>query len=284
MPQYWMHFKASEQLIRRRKRYEKQVESLEVQAATLGKTAEQATLYQLAQRGATEAQLASADAALQQINAFNSMKRVTEFLLDDEDRLRQAFERRRQIILENTAAGSEAQAQMLERLAELYEEQLERFGSTTGKMTAFADQAARNMQDAFADFLFEPFDEGLKGMLESFVNTLRRLAAEAAAAAIFDNLPGGGIGGFVKSVFGGARASGGPVESGASYLVGERGPEFFTPAVAGQITPAGPGSVAVNNVYNVSGTGVSEAEVRAITVEGQAQTINTIRGLFARRR
>lgn len=35
----------------------------------------------------------------------------------------------------------------------------------------------------------------------------------------------------------GARAAGGPVAPGASYLVGENGPELFTPSDAGQITP-----------------------------------------------
>ena len=35
----------------------------------------------------------------------------------------------------------------------------------------------------------------------------------------------------------GARASGGPVMGGGSYLVGERGPELFTPGTSGNITP-----------------------------------------------
>ena len=35
----------------------------------------------------------------------------------------------------------------------------------------------------------------------------------------------------------GARASGGPVAAGASYLVGEQGPELFTPSGNGAITP-----------------------------------------------
>jgi hypothetical protein len=34
------------------------------------------------------------------------------------------------------------------------------------------------------------------------------------------------------------RASGGPVEAGTSYVVGERGPELFTPAVTGAISPS----------------------------------------------
>ncbi len=37
----------------------------------------------------------------------------------------------------------------------------------------------------------------------------------------------------------GARANGGPVMSGGTYLVGERGPELFTPGSSGSITPNG---------------------------------------------
>ena len=36
----------------------------------------------------------------------------------------------------------------------------------------------------------------------------------------------------------GQRAVGGPVASGSTYLVGERGPELFTPSTSGTITPS----------------------------------------------
>ncbi|HXC56108.1 MAG TPA: phage tail tape measure C-terminal domain-containing protein [Rhizomicrobium sp.] len=36
---------------------------------------------------------------------------------------------------------------------------------------------------------------------------------------------------------GGARAAGGPVDAGTPYLVGEQGPELFTPGAAGAIAP-----------------------------------------------
>lgn len=36
---------------------------------------------------------------------------------------------------------------------------------------------------------------------------------------------------------GGARASGGPVDAGVPYLVGEKGPELFTPGASGAIAP-----------------------------------------------
>jgi hypothetical protein len=115
---------------------------------------------------------------------------------------------------------------------------------------AAADQAARNIQSSLAQFLFDPFKDGLKGMLRGFVDTLRRMAAEAAAAQILGSVFGGqgGLGGFLGGLFGGPRASGGPVSSNKAYLVGERGPELFMPSSSGNIVPnhAMGGSVVVN--------------------------------------
>jgi len=37
--------------------------------------------------------------------------------------------------------------------------------------------------------------------------------------------------------FGGQKAAGGPVASGTTYMVGERGPELFTPNRSGSIIP-----------------------------------------------
>ncbi len=50
-------------------------------------------------------------------------------------------------------------------------------------------------------------------------------------------LGGGGLGIFGKT-FGGFRASGGPVLPSSSYIVGERGPELFSPSGPGSILPA----------------------------------------------
>lgn len=75
-----------------------------------------------------------------------------------------------------------------------------------------------------------------------------------------------GLGGALSS-YGGGVANGGPVQAGRSYTVGERGPEIFTPATAGNITPnsqtGGSGVTVVQNI-NVS-TGVQQtvrAEIR----------------------
>ncbi len=76
------------------------------------------------------------------------------------------------------------------------EEQTQRvidsWAAAKDEMSVYAEQAGRNMQDAFADFLFDPFKDGLSGMLENFANILKRMAAEAAAAKIFESLGAAG--------------------------------------------------------------------------------------------
>ena len=109
-------------------------------------------------------------------------------------------------------------------------------------MKSIADSAAKNMQNSFADFLFDPFKDGLGGMLSNFANTLRRMAADQLALSIFKQINssfGGseGFGAVVSSLFGGARADGGDVRSNKAYLVGERGPEIFMPKGNGTIVP-----------------------------------------------
>jgi hypothetical protein len=59
----------------------------------------------------------------------------------------------------------------------------------------------------------------------------------------------------------GARASGGPVIGGGTYLVGERGPELFTPGSSGMITPNGAGGSTIN--ITVQGADPNEV-VRAL--------------------
>lgn len=56
----------------------------------------------------------------------------------------------------------------------------------TDEMSQFSIQAARNMQDAFAEFLFDPFNASTGDMVDNFATALRKMAAEAISAQIFD--------------------------------------------------------------------------------------------------
>ena len=53
------------------------------------------------------------------------------------------------------------------------------------------------------------------------------------------------------------RAAGGPVKGGRSYLVGERGPELFSPGVSGMITPNHAFGGTTSVVVNVDASGSS---------------------------
>jgi hypothetical protein len=74
-----------------------------------------------------------------------------------------------------------------------------------------------------------------------------------------------GIGNVIDSVFGGGKASGGPVTAGTTYLVGEKGPELFTPNISGAIVP--------NNAMGGSGSTINLTVNGAIDPEGTARTI-----------
>lgn len=64
------------------------------------------------------------------------------------------------------------------------------------------------------------------------------------------------------------RAAGGPVTGGSSYLVGERGPELYTPGASGFITPnGGGGGVTVVNHFTIIDTAENLARKTADLVQ-----------------
>ena len=82
-------------------------------------------------------------------------------------------------------------------------------------------------------------------------------------------------------------ANGGPVSAGGRYIVGERGPEVFTPAMSGTITPnSGGGGSATTIVQNINvSTGVQQT-VRAEIRQMMPQIADSAKGavLDAKRR
>jgi hypothetical protein len=100
---------------------------------------------------------------------------------------------------------------------------------------SFKDDLAAGLSDAIV------YGENLGDVLE---NTFKRAAAAMLQSGILNFLTGGKEGtsfgsmiANVGSLFGGARAAGGPVSAGKAYLVGEKGPELFQPRIAGNIVP-----------------------------------------------
>jgi hypothetical protein len=109
-------------------------------------------------------------------------------------------------IIRNSNLQLERQAELIALITQRRKEDGKAASETGDEMSKFAEQGARNMQDAFANFLFDPFKNGLKGMLIDFINVIRRMVAEAIAAKIIT---------FVFSLFSSAAGAGSGAGGGA---------------------------------------------------------------------
>ena len=88
----------------------------------------------------------------------------------------------------------------------------------------------------------------LGDVARSVFTQIQRSLIQFGVNAFLGGLPG--IGQFF-------RANGGPVTSGKSYMVGERGPEMFVPNAGGRIVPNSDMGSATNVVVNVDASGSS---------------------------
>jgi len=124
---------------------------------------------------------------------------------------------------------------------------------------------AKALADPFrqlSNIIAQDIGNGIKGLIKGtetlnnvLKNVLNKLADAALNMAIFGNVGGQferGGGGILGSIF---RAEGGPVKRGGSFIVGERGPELFTPGASGMITPNHALGGSTNVVVNVDASG-----------------------------
>lgn len=133
----------------------------------------------------------------------------------------------------------------------------------------------------------------------SFKDMVNSILADLARMMVYRNITGplankisgmdwGSIGSAVAGMFGGFRASGGPVSGGTSYIVGERGPELFTPHTSGAIVPNGAlGGAKVSIVVNNNAGSDTRASASATTdATGNTQImvmVEKIEGMMGRR-
>lgn len=274
------------------KAIEKQVQALQEQAATVGMTTTQTTLYKLAQDGATESQLRSAAAALEVVDAYEksqkaikdhaerveNLKRVEESTFSDGQKLLNDYQKSVETLRASLVAGDIDESRydhIMDGLDEGLTKSQDKLAGTKDAISVFADEAARNAQSAFADFLFDPFAEGTDGMLAGFGKVIQRMIAEAAAAQIMDALfgstnkeSGSRSGGWLQAglqiastFFGGGKAVGGPVEAGKLYEVGENntpemfmsnGRQYMIPGNSGSIKPQGAPGDRNTQIFNIN--------------------------------
>lgn len=152
------------------------------------------------------------------------------------------------------------------------EEQVKRQKELKDAQKAFAedlDQTYKSIGDSIKTGVVDSITaavEGTKSLAEVATNTLRNIGQtllQFGINTLFSSLvPGGGI---LAKMFG--RANGGTVRAGRPYVVGERGPELFTPNRSGSISPndaMGGANVTVNvdaSGSSVQGDGQNAAQL-----------------------
>ena len=163
----------------------------------------------------------------------------------------------------SSATYQKALAQLREQFAQTVP-QVDQFAEA---FVSLSENFATTFGDAFAGVISgtESLKQAFASMAQSISQQLAQLAAQLAASA-FIKLLGIVLGGGTSpsqstwvnnlgSLFGGGKASGGPVSAGTTYLVGENGPELFTPGMSGGITPnskMGGGGINVTVINNSS--------------------------------
>ena len=100
---------------------------------------------------------------------------------------------------------------------------------------------------------------GANSLNDAFRNVLNTMADAFLNIGLFGNVAGNlkGGKGLLGTLFGGLLATGGPAKAGKSYIVGEQGPELFTPGVSGMVSPNNALGGSTNVVVNVDASGSS---------------------------
>ncbi|WP_312910921.1 tape measure protein [Stutzerimonas nitrititolerans] len=196
---------------------DRQISALQLQASTLGMTSNAVTLYKLAQEGATETQLKQADAALRAVSAYEKQTEavrlmneqeertnteassILDSLMTEEERIRESYERRRQIIMDATLLTEEQKNEAVMALKLEHDEQMllangsyweQYMIAAQDNLLAFDELSGVMLEnftgrfgDAFESMVFEAesFGDALQGLGESMARSVISAIGEMAA-------------------------------------------------------------------------------------------------------
>lgn len=151
----------------------------------------------------------------------------------------------------------------------------------------------KSSADAIVEFAMtgkSSFSDMVNSMLSDLARMLVYRNITAPLASAVGGMDFGSIGSAIAGMFGGARASGGPVSAGKTYLVGEQGPELVTMGASGYVTPnhalgGGGGGVSIV-VNNNAGPDTRANAVATTDATGNTQImvmVEKIEGMMGRR-
>ena len=176
-------------------------------------------------------------------------------------------------------SGELAFSAINDKVKDLQDEML-RLQNPISQVITLSQSMAQSFESSFEGIIrgTMSINDAFRNMFNSIVDHFIKSAARMAANQFQQGLLGmfSGMLGGNKNNFGGAplgplgnplsqhtslvvgeRAGGGSVKGGSGYLVGERGPELFTPGVSGMITPNNMLGGTTNVVVNVDASGSS---------------------------
>jgi lambda family phage tail tape measure protein len=212
------------------------------------------------------------------------LKLQSEGLLDVYDKLLEV-EKNRALYADRTAGAG------VTRAAKEYMKSLEDVASSTARITT---DMFKGIEDAMTSWITTG-KLTFRSFIDSMIADLARFfVQQSIMKPLIESLSGGG-GGWLSAIFGGlmgspspsgdlytrsggARAGGGSVYPGSTYLVGERGPEMFRPNSAGSIIPNGAGgqSIVYSPVINIDSRADRaqvQADVQRTVREGNRQLV-----------
>jgi len=202
---------------------------------------------------------------------------------------------------EDEAVGNSIIPDMVDAIIDEFSRMKDVTVATTEDMSDGITDEMGNGMKTFTDTLTNAFDDG-KLEMNDFKGYFKQTMSSMIKDAIFgsnkisqslgSSLHGGGggskgsaVGSFFKTVIGGlfGRASGGPVSNGRSYIVGENGPEMFTPNSNGNIARnnggAGGGGLTVN--FNLSS--IDSRSGTEFIIEQKNQIVGMINQAYQKR-
>ena len=231
------------------KRIEDAIARIKRDIDTFGMTDEQVSLFDLKADGADPEQLKRAEALLETRRQLNEQERAGGVLSDLQleieglGKSNEYLATREALLRAGVDAESEFGQKISQTVSELYR-QGEAIDDQIGFMDGLRDAGKGFFMDvttgtkSFKDAALDAFDSLHQKILSMIAeNLMDQLFGKQGDAG--GGKWGNAIGSIFGSLFGGARAGGGDVASGRSYLVGEEGPEMFVPRTAGTIIPAG---------------------------------------------
>lgn len=203
----------------------------------------------------TTAEAAAAELAIDEA-LREQVQGIADSLESQEDAIRTAYARRMTVVEMALERELVTHERSVELVNQLYEQQQKEIADLAERNKENIDERLQELTRAVQDFgrmTTDALVNAAMGGSASFADMADAIIADIAriiiklqvidplVKAITGSMEGGSLGGLVGKIFGGARASGGPVSAGRAYLVGERGPELMVPGVSGNVVPLGGG-------------------------------------------